>query len=53
MCLMAKRYDILAKRFVRLGDLAPQGEDIVTLLRSRTQWHEVRASLPSRQLARN
>jgi fatty acid desaturase len=53
MCLMAKRYDILAKRFVRLGDLAPQGADIVTLLRSRTQWHEVRASLPSRHLVRN
>jgi len=42
LCLMAKRYDVLAKRFVRLGDLAPQGADIVTLLRSRTQWQEAR-----------
>jgi fatty acid desaturase len=42
-CLMAKRYDILAKRFVRLGDRAPQGSDIVALLRSRTEWRELKA----------
>jgi fatty acid desaturase len=53
MCLMAKRYDILAKRFVRLGDLAPSEPDIVTLLQSRTQWHEERAALASRQPVRD
>ncbi len=52
MWLMVKRYDVLAKRFVRLGDLAPQGDDIVTLLRSRTEWSDARAALPGRQPAR-
>jgi fatty acid desaturase len=47
-CLMAKRYDVLAKRFVRLGDLAPEGADIITLLQSRTQWRELRGALPRR-----
>jgi fatty acid desaturase len=47
-CLMAKRYDFLAKRFVRLGDLAPQGADIITLLQSRTQWQEGRGASSGR-----
>jgi fatty acid desaturase len=47
-CLMVKRYDVLAKRFVRLGNLAPQGADIITLLQSRTQWSEHRGALPRR-----
>jgi hypothetical protein len=47
-CLMVKRYDVLAKRFVRLGDLAPQGADIITLLQSRTQWSEHRGALSRR-----
>jgi fatty acid desaturase len=51
LCLMAKRYDVLAERFVRLGELAPQGPDIVTLLRSRAQWQESRPTLVGRQLA--
>jgi fatty acid desaturase len=47
-CLMVKRYDVLAKRFVRLGDLAPEGADIITLLQSRTQWRARRGALPGR-----
>jgi fatty acid desaturase len=35
-CLMARRYDILARRFVALGDANPTAADIVALLRSRT-----------------
>jgi fatty acid desaturase len=39
LCLMAKRYDVLARRFVALGERAPRREDeIKALLRSRTEW---------------
>jgi fatty acid desaturase len=37
-CLMMKRYDWLARRFVALGETRPSTEAIVALLRSRTQW---------------
>jgi fatty acid desaturase len=36
--LMGKRYDLLAKHFVPLGGSRPSTHEIVTLLRSRTQW---------------
>jgi fatty acid desaturase len=38
LCLMAGRYDWLARRFVSLGEARPSTEEIIALLRSRTQW---------------
>jgi fatty acid desaturase len=38
VCLMLRRYDWLARRFVTLGDTPPSTEAIVAMLQSRTQW---------------
>jgi hypothetical protein len=38
LCLMLKRYDWLARRFVHLGSDPRPDHEIVALLRSRTQW---------------
>ncbi len=38
LCLMLKRYDWLARRFVHLSDAPRSDEEVVALLRSRTQW---------------
>ncbi len=38
VCLMLKRYNLLAKRFVQLGEVARSNEETVALLRSRTRW---------------
>jgi fatty acid desaturase len=40
-CLMLKRYDWLARRFVQLGEPRRSDEEIVALLRSRTGWTRV------------
>jgi fatty acid desaturase len=37
-CLMLRRYDWLARRFVQLGDSPRSEEEIIALLRSRTRW---------------
>jgi hypothetical protein len=37
-CLMLRRYDWLARRFVDLGEARRSPEEIVALLRSRTEW---------------
>jgi len=37
-CLMLKRYDWLARRFVELGDERRPPEEIIALIRSRTGW---------------
>lgn len=42
-CLMLRRYDWLARRFVALGDARPSTEEIVALLRSRTEWKQTLA----------
>ena len=39
-CLMLRRYDWLARRFVSLGETRPPTEEIVALLRSRTEWKQ-------------
>jgi fatty acid desaturase len=49
MCLMAKRYDILARHFVSLGDSPPDVAALVDLLRSRTQWTERREAFATRE----
>jgi fatty acid desaturase len=38
VCLMLRRYDWLARRFVPLGDARPTTDEIVVMLKSRTQW---------------
>ena len=38
LCLMLKRYDWLARRFVHLGEVGRSEEETIALLRSRTQW---------------
>jgi fatty acid desaturase len=38
VCLMLRRYDRLAQRFVQLGDTPRSREEIISLLRSRTRW---------------
>ncbi|HLK36514.1 MAG TPA: fatty acid desaturase [Polyangiaceae bacterium] len=38
LCLMLKRYDWLAGRFVQLGEAHRSREEIIALLRSRTGW---------------
>jgi hypothetical protein len=38
VCLMLKRYDWLARRFVELEDVRRSPEEIVALLQSRTRW---------------
>ncbi|MDP9037449.1 MAG: fatty acid desaturase [Myxococcota bacterium] len=37
-CLMLRRYDWLARRFVSLGETRPSTDEIVALLQSRTRW---------------
>jgi fatty acid desaturase len=37
-CLMLRRYDWLARRFVTLGAERPSDDDIVAMLKSRTEW---------------
>jgi hypothetical protein len=37
-CLMLNRYDWLARRFVPLGDAHRSPDEIIALLRSRTEW---------------
>jgi fatty acid desaturase len=41
-CLMLRRYDWLARRFVALGPTRPSTEEIVAMLQSRTQWKGMR-----------
>lgn len=38
LCLMLKRYNWLARRFVHLGEVGRSEEETIALLRSRTQW---------------
>ncbi len=38
LSLMLRRYDWLARRFVALGETRPSNDEIVALLRSRTEW---------------
>ncbi len=38
LCLMLKRYNWLARRFVHLGDIDRSEEETIALLRSRTRW---------------
>jgi hypothetical protein len=44
LCLMLRRYDWLARRFVPLGEARPSTDEIITLLRSRTEWTRTPAS---------
>ncbi len=43
LCLMLGRYDWLARRFVALDEVRLSTEEIMTLLRSRTQWRQTTA----------
>ena len=43
LCLMLKRYDWLARRYVQLGQVRLPTEDIIRLMRERTAW--TRASI--------
>jgi fatty acid desaturase len=38
LCLMLKRYNWLARRFVHLGEVDRSEEETIALLRSRTRW---------------
>jgi hypothetical protein len=51
LCLMLKRYDWLARRFVYLGGAERAEDEVIALMRSRTQWTNVEATSPAQPRA--